>query len=58
MLTEAGRQHFIASGGHMPDGCPLFTQEGIRLVAELIVEIFKKNQEAVRIKGITIGSNK
>ena len=42
MLTELGRQRFIASGGHKPEGCPLVTREGARLAAELIVEIFKE----------------
>jgi C_GCAxxG_C_C family probable redox protein len=49
MLSEKGREHFIASGAHDPEGCPLVTREGARLAAQLIVEIFKEGRSVARI---------
>ena len=49
MLTEKGRENFIASGAHDPEGCPLVTKEGARLTAELIVEILKEGRAMARI---------
>ena len=49
MQTEKGRELFVASGGHDPEGCPLVTKEGARLAAALIVEIFKEGCAMARI---------
>jgi C_GCAxxG_C_C family probable redox protein len=49
MLTEKGRELFIESGAHDPEGCPLVTGEGARLAAELMVEILKEGRAMARI---------
>jgi len=49
MLTEKGREIFIESGAHEPEGCPAVTREGARLAAELMVEILKEGRAMARI---------
>jgi C_GCAxxG_C_C family probable redox protein len=49
MLSQKGRDEFREVGAHSPEGCPMVTQEGARLAAELIVQILIEGRSLARI---------
>jgi C_GCAxxG_C_C family probable redox protein len=42
LLNEDELKSFLDEGAHAEDGCPVVTQEGARLAAEIVVEILQE----------------